>query len=245
MSPFHLHRTFKKLIGVTPREYAHARRAARLRSRLRKGDTVTEATYSAGYGSASRAHEDMKKRLGIAPATYRRGGKGMAIGFVTVASPLGRLLVGRTARGICAVALGETDAKLERRLAREFPNASIHRDANGFAGSVRGILRLLDGKPAGPALPLDLRGTAFQMRVWEALRRIPRGTTRSYGQVAASIGRPTAARAVARACAANRVPVVVPCHRVVRGDGQPGGYALGVARKRRLLEREGAPLPKR
>jgi AraC family transcriptional regulator of adaptative response/methylated-DNA-[protein]-cysteine methyltransferase len=240
MSPFHLHRTFRRMVGVTPREYAHARRAARLRSRLRKGDTVTEAVYSAGYGSASRAHEDMKKRLGIAPATYRRRGEGMAIEFTTVASPLGRLLVGRTERGICSIALGESDAKLERRLRREFPSAAIRRGPRELGRTVREVLRRLDGKAPATTLPLDFRGTAFQMRVWEALRKIPRGATRTYGEVAAAIGRPTAVRAVARACATNRVPIVVPCHRVVRGDGALGGYALGVERKRRLLARERA-----
>jgi AraC family transcriptional regulator of adaptative response/methylated-DNA-[protein]-cysteine methyltransferase len=240
LSPWHLQRTFKRLTGLTPKEYASARRVERLKSQLRKGDDVTTATYEAGYGSGSRVYEQSDARLGMTPATYRRGGQGTAIRYRVLDSPLGRMLVGATDRGVCAVTFGTSDAELEAGLQREYPNADLRR-AEGdeaLASWTAAILHHLEGQDPRLALPLDVRATAFQWRVWKALQEIPRGETRSYGEIAASLGRPGSARAVARACASNRVALAVPCHRVVRGDGDPGGYRWGEERKRRLLEME-------
>lgn len=239
-SPHHLQRSFKRLMGVTPRQYADARRMEGLKARLRRGQDVTGALYEAGYGSSSRLYERAPSRLGMTPATYRRGGKDMRITYTVVGSPLGRLLVARTERGLCAVSLGDSDVRLEARLRREFPRAELRRDRNGLAEWVSTFLQYLDGHQPRLDLPLDVQGTAFQCRVWEELRRIPYGRTRTYGEVAAAIGKPGAARAVGHACATNPVPLVVPCHRVVRGDGGLGGYGLGIARKKKLLEQEKA-----
>ena len=237
LSPAHLQRTFRRATGVTPKQYADARRLARLKERLQKGDDVTTALYDAGYGSSSRLYERSDARLGMTPATYRRGGRGMRIRFACADSPAGRLLVAATERGLCAVQLGEDDDALETALRREFPEAEIAADAAGLGALVAAVLARLDAGPS-PALPLDVRATAFEQQVWAALQEIPPGTTRTYGEVAAALGRPGAARAVARACAANPVALVVPCHRVVRGDGGLGGYRWGEERKRRLLARE-------
>lgn len=238
MSPHHLQRTFKKAYGLSPKEYQDILRRQRLKSGLRAGGTVTTAIHDAGYGSASRVYERADERLGMSPGAYRDGGRGMAIRFTIVASPLGRLLVGATGRGVCAVALGDDDARLEESLRAEFPSAAIERGLEGLESAVSALSRYLAGDGALDAVPADLRGTAFQERVWGALRAIPSGETRSYAQVAAAIGRPTAARAVARACAANRVALVVPCHRVVTSGGAAGGYRWGAARKQALLARE-------
>lgn len=238
VSPHHLQRTFKRLMGVTPRQYADARRLERFKSRLREGQGVTRALYEAGYGSSSRLYERAPRRLGMTPATYRRGGRHMRIAYSTAASPLGRLLVARTERGICAVSLAESDRELEARLRREYPQAEVRRDRNGLTHAVRALLRHLEGRQPRLDLPLDIRGTAFQCRVWEELLRIPYGATRTYGEVARAIGQPGAARAVGTACGSNPVPLIIPCHRVVRGGGQLGGYGLGLPRKRALLEME-------
>ncbi len=239
LSPWHLQRTFKRLTGLTPKEYAGARRLERLKSHLRKGDDVTTATYEAGYGSGSRVYEQSDARLGMTPATYRRGGQGTAIRYLVTGSPLGRMLVAATARGVCAVTFGASEAELEAGLRREYPNAEIRKENDATLESWKeAILHHLEGEDPRLALPLDIQATAFQWRVWKALQEIPRGETRSYGEVAASLGRPESARAVARACASNRVALAVPCHRVVRGDGEPGGYRWGEDRKRRLLEME-------
>ena len=241
MSPHHLQRTFKRLAGVTPREYAAARRLDRFRSHLKRGDTVSRATYEAGYGSGSRVYEQADARLGMTPAAYRRGGRGMRVRFTIVDSPLGRLLVGATEKGVCAVTLGESDVALEAALRGEYPAASIERDDSGQDEWVAAIVRYLSVAPvAGLDVPLDVQATAFQWRVWKALREIPPGNTRSYSAIAAELGVPTAARAVARACARNPLALVVPCHRVVRGNGELGGYRWGVERKRQLLAREAA-----
>ena len=244
VSPFHLQRLFKRVTGVSPREYANARRVERLKARLQQGDGVADATYEAGYGSGSRVYESSDAQLGMTPATYRRGGPGVTIRFGTAASPLGRLLVAVTGRGVCAVTLGDSDAALEAALRREYPRALIERAAAdgaedaALAAAIDAVLEHLAGEEPSLALPLDVRATAFQRRVWQALQAIPYGATRSYREIAAAIGSPRATRAVARACAANRVALVVPCHRVVRGDGETGGYRWGEERKRQLLDRE-------
>ncbi len=237
-SPFHLQRTFKRVLGVTPRQYADSLRMRGVKSRLRDGHNVAAALYDAGYGSSSRLYERAAGKLGMTPATYRRGGKGMSIAYTTTASPLGRLLVARTERGICSVSLADSDAQLEKRLRHEFPKAEVQRDRNGLSDAVRALLRYIEGQQPRFDLPLDLRGTAFQCRVWEELLRIPYGSTRTYGEVASAVGKPGAARAVGSACGSNPVPLLVPCHRVVRGSGQLGGYGLGLPRKRALLDME-------
>jgi AraC family transcriptional regulator of adaptative response/methylated-DNA-[protein]-cysteine methyltransferase len=238
VSPSHLQRTFKRLMGISPREYAEARRLQGLKTRLRKGQNVTRALYEAGYGSSSRLYERSSAQLGMTPGTYRQGGRGMEIGYTIVDSPLGRVLVGATRRGVCAVSLGDADAVLEAALVAEYPRAEIHRDDSGFAPWVEAIRKHLDGREARLRLPLDLQATAFQMRVWKELQRIPYGRTRTYQEVARAIGQPRAVRAVARACATNPVSVVVPCHRVIRGDGSLAGYRWGLKRKEALLETE-------
>src|SRR5436309_3060513 len=240
ISPHHLQRTFKQLMGITPRQYADAVRLGFFRAHLKKGADVTAAVYDAGYGSSSRAYEGAAARLGMTPGAYRKGGQGMRIAYTIVSSPLGRLLVAATERGISAVCLGDGDAPLEVALREEYPAAELRRDDVGLKAWVAAILQRMEGREPAAALPLDLRATAFQPRVWEELQAIPRGQTRSYGEVARRIGQPTAARAVARACATNPVAVVIPCHRVVGGGGSLTGYRWGVERKQRLLEREAA-----
>jgi AraC family transcriptional regulator of adaptative response/methylated-DNA-[protein]-cysteine methyltransferase len=239
MSPHHLQRRFSSIVGVSPREFQAACRAKRLRSSLRSGGDVTSAIYEAGYGSPSRVYEGLAAQ-GMTPSAYRKGGFGMQISYSLVASPLGRLLVATTAQGVCAVKLGGDDAALERELKREYPAAELGRDDTPRREWVRAIVAHLDGGHPSIELPIDVRATAFQWKVWRALQRIPYGETRAYADVARSIGQPDAVRAVARACAANPVALVVPCHRVVRADGAPGGYRWGAARKRRLLAREAA-----
>ena len=199
---------------------------------------MTTALYDAGFGSSSRLYERAPSHLGMTPATYRRGGAGMQIHYTIANSPLGRLLVGATDKGISALYLGESDGKLEAALEKEYPRAEIRRDRNGMEGWVEQILAHLRGQAPRLDLPTDVQATAFQRRVWEELRRIPYGTTRTYSQIARAIGKPRAIRAVARACATNPVSVVVPCHRVVREDGKLAGYRWGLQRKRALLEHE-------
>lgn len=238
MSPHQLERAFRSVMSITPRQYADAQRMRRLKSQLRKGDDVTTALYDAGFGSSSRLYERAPSHLGMTPATYRQGGAGMRVNYTIVDSPLGRLLVGATERGVSAVYLGESDARLEAALQDEYPRAEIRRDRNGLEGWVSQILEHLRGREPNLDLPTDVQATAFQRRVWEELRRIPYGATRTYSQVAQAIGRPEAIRAVARACATNPTSVVVPCHRVVRADGNLAGYRWGVEKKKTLLERE-------
>ncbi|MGB6431956.1 MAG: bifunctional DNA-binding transcriptional regulator/O6-methylguanine-DNA methyltransferase Ada [Candidatus Acidiferrales bacterium] len=234
-----LARMFRRAMGITPRQYADALRVGRLKRRLRKGDTtVTEAMYEAGYGSSSRLYEQSNAQLGMTPAAYRRGGRGMEITYTLAGSRLGRVLVGATARGISAVYLGDRDSALTDALRREYPQAALRPGGREASAWVRAIVRYLDGRAPSLDLPLDVQATAFQRRVWEALRRIPRGTTQSYGEIARGLGHPKAARAVARACATNPVSLVIPCHRVVRQDGGMGGYRWGVERKNALLEQE-------
>jgi AraC family transcriptional regulator, regulatory protein of adaptative response / methylated-DNA-[protein]-cysteine methyltransferase len=199
---------------------------------------VADALYGAGYGSSSRLYERSDAQLGMTPASYSKGGKGADIAYPLTDSPFGRLLVATTGRGICAISLGTDDAELVAGLRREYPAAAIASDETRLAPAVAAVLALLAGSEPDLALPLDLRATGFQWRVWQELRRIPRGATATYGEIAAALGQPTASRAVANACAANRVALFVPCHRVVRGDGAPGGYRWGAARKAALLAAE-------
>ena len=240
LSPFHMQRTFKRVMGITPHQYADARRMDRLKNELRKGEAVTSALYGAGYGSPSRLYERAPAQLGMTPAVYRRGGAGMQIHYTVVPCPLGLLLVAATERGICAINLGDCDDTLADGLTKEYPAATITRDASGLDTAVEVIIRHLRGQEPHLDLSLDVQATAFQWRVWEALQTIPYGSTRSYGEIARAIGQPSAARAVAQACATNRVALAIPCHRVVREDGNVGGYRWGIERKRTLLAQEQA-----
>ena len=236
-SPFTVERTFKRILGVTPAQYQRQRKAASFRKELATGAArVTDAIYEAGYSGPGRAYEN--GQLGMAPGTYRAGGRDMHIGYAVGDSSLGKVLIAATGRGLCAVMLGAGERGLVRDLRTQFPAAEIQADPR-LAPYLQQVLSQFTEHPAALDLPLDLRATAFQMRVWEALRRIPRGETRSYGELAASLGQPTAVRAVARACAANPVAVVVPCHRVIGKDGKPTGYRWGIERKEKLLRMEG------
>ena len=241
MSPFHLQRVFEAQVGLSPARYLRARRAERFKSQLRRGGTVSRATYDAGFGSSSRAYAVADSQLGMTPATYRHGGAGAEIRHRVVRSSLGKVLVAATPRGVCAVKLGDDADVLERELADEYPRATLVRARGSddeFAAWVDAIVQYVDRDGESPSVPVDVQATAFQWKVWRALRAIPRGETRSYTEVAAAIGKPSAVRAVASACASNRVALVIPCHRVVRSDGALSGYRWGPERKRKLLERE-------
>jgi AraC family transcriptional regulator of adaptative response/methylated-DNA-[protein]-cysteine methyltransferase len=240
-SPYHLQRNFKRIVGVTPREYAEACRLQRVRRRLREGDAVTAAVFDAGYGSSSRFYERAVPKLGMSPSVYRRGGVGLHVRYTIVDSTLGRLLVAGTEKGICSVAMSVSDRTLERALADEYPAAAIERDDAGLAKWAKAIEGLTSGRAPRGDLPIDVRATAFQWQVWKALTEIPRGETRTYSQVAKAIGRPKAVRAVGHACATNPVAVVIPCHRVVPSAGGVGQYRWGSERKKKLLEREREP----
>ena len=249
LSPSHLQRAFRQRFGVSPAEYAQSRKLKALKSALREAPRVTDAIYDAGYGSGSRVYEKTGQLLGMTPADYKRGGSGIAIRYTTLGTPLGVLLVAASERGICSVSLGDREGALVDGLREEFPQAKIERVDAGrdewlAAMIARVAADLGTSKPASIAdVPVDIRATAFQWRVWQALQRIPRGQTRSYAQIAQEIGAPRAVRAVASACARNRLAVVVPCHRVIRADGSLGGYRWGMARKRELLEREAKAAP--
>lgn len=238
-SPWYLQRIFKKAMGVSPRDYADARRSAGFRERLRNGESIAGATYGSGYGSSSRVYERSNLQLGMTPSSYAKGGRGARIVYAIVDSPLGRLLVAATAKGICFVSIAESDAELEANLRHEYPQAaSIVRDDEAIAPSVEVILAYLAGETPDIALPLDIRATAFQRRVWQELRAIPAGETRSYAEIAEAMGEPNAQRAVGQACAHNPVALVVPCHRALRADDGLGGYRWGPERKVRLLDQE-------
>jgi AraC family transcriptional regulator of adaptative response/methylated-DNA-[protein]-cysteine methyltransferase len=242
LSPFTVQRLFKREMGVSPLQYQRALRAGRLRSALKEGETVTDAIYTAGFGSSSRAYE--ANQLGMTPARFAEGGKGERIGYCAAPSPFGWVIVGATARGLCWLSLAATKSEAEASLRAEFPAAELKRDPALSRHVDAAIASVISGTPlvqkaAAPQV-LDLRGTVFQLRVWQALRQIPRGETRSYSQLAREMGDPKATRAVARACALNRVSLVVPCHRVVGADGSLTGYRWGVERKRRILQAEGA-----
>ena len=244
-SPHHLQRLFKRLMGVSPAEYADAERLKRLKARLKDGDEVTGAMYEAGYGAPSRLYERAPGQLGMTPATYAKGGKGARIGYTIADTPLGRMLVAATERGICYIALQETDADLRGALEREFPQATIEADEAVLPEWVDAVVAYIKGELPHLDLPLDIRATAFQRRVWAELIRIPRGMTRSYTEIAQALGEPQARRAVAQACARNPVPVVIPCHRVIRADGELGGYRWGLGRKQALLDTESQPARRR
>ncbi len=238
-TPWALSRAFRRALGITPTAYAEERRAKRFRSELRQGGSVAGATYGAGYGSSSRVYEDAARRFGMTPSSYQKGGKGAAIAFAVAASPLGRLLVATTAQGICFLALGDDETALEQALRAEFPAAqSIARDQARLKPAIQSVVDYLKGAVPHPDLPLDVRASAFQRRVWQELLAIPAGETRSYGEVAARLGLPSASRAVGRACATNPVALLIPCHRVTREDGSLSGYRWGMERKAKLLTAE-------
>ncbi|MDV2987445.1 UNVERIFIED_CONTAM: bifunctional DNA-binding transcriptional regulator/O6-methylguanine-DNA methyltransferase Ada [Methylobacteriaceae bacterium AG10] len=239
LSPFHFHRMFKAVTGVTPRAYAQAHRAARAADSLAEGRSVTESVYAAGYGAPSRFYADGAERLGMSPSAYRRGGAGERLSFATGPCALGLVLVAATERGLCAILLGDDAEALRRELTARFPRAEIAAAEAGFAATVAAVVRLVEAPGAAFDLPLDIGGTAFQQRVWQALRRIPAGSTATYADIARAIGAPAAVRAVAMACGANALAVAIPCHRVVRSDGALSGYRWGTARKAALLAREG------
>ncbi|MFO0878239.1 MAG: methylated-DNA--[protein]-cysteine S-methyltransferase [Gemmataceae bacterium] len=238
LSPGHLQRTFKRTLGISPREYLAARRLDRLKEQLRDDRPVTAAVFEAGYSSTSRVYESAADHLGMTPGAYRRGGAAETIVYTLVGSALGLLLLAGTERGVSAVYLGDAAAELEEELAWEFPAAQRTREDGALAGWAEQCRRYLEGAQVALDLPLDVQATAFQWRVWQELRRIPRGQTRTYREVAERLGQPSAARAVARACATNPVSLIIPCHRVIRGDGSLGGYRWGLARKQRLLDQE-------
>jgi AraC family transcriptional regulator of adaptative response/methylated-DNA-[protein]-cysteine methyltransferase len=238
ISKFHFHRLFKAQTGITPKAYAAARRAARVTRQLDSGASITDAIYAAGFHSSGRFYADT--RLGMTPTRYRQGGTGETIRFAIGACSLGAILVAATGKGICAILIGDDPEVLARDLQDRFPNAQIEGADAAFDQTVATIVGFVEAPHLGLALPLDVRGTAFQQRVWDALRAIPAGVTVSYAELAARIGVPTGARAVAGACAANPVAVAIPCHRVVRHDGALSGYRWGVERKRILLDREAA-----
>jgi AraC family transcriptional regulator, regulatory protein of adaptative response / methylated-DNA-[protein]-cysteine methyltransferase len=242
-TPHQLLRAFRGVLGISPRQYGDARRLERFKTRLKERKKVSPALYEAGYSSPSRVYERTHAQLGMTPAAYGRGAPGTRIAYTVAPCPLGRLLVAATERGICRIGLADATEALEADLREEFPGAELRRDSGELTRWVEAILRYLDGRLEPLDLPLDVRATAFQRRVWEALRKIPYGRTRSYAEIARSIGRPRATRAVARACATNPAALVIPCHRVVRADGELGGYRWGSERKRALLENERAKRP--
>jgi AraC family transcriptional regulator of adaptative response/methylated-DNA-[protein]-cysteine methyltransferase len=241
MSVSHFHRLFKASTGLTPHQYASARLSKRVREKLRESPTITDAIYAAGYNSNGRFYADSNQMLGMAPSRFRKGGNGEEIHFAVGQCSLGSLLVARSERGICAILLGDDPGQLQRDLEQEFPSAELCAGDGDFKQLVAQVAAFVDTPAAGLALPLDIQGTAFQQRVWEALRRIPVGSTATYTSIAEAIGSPASVRAVAGACAANRLAVAVPCHRVIKRDGGISGYRWGVERKTALLRREETP----
>ena len=239
-SPFHLQRTFKQVMGITPRQYAESQRIACFKERLKAGASVTDAALDAGYSSSSRVYEHSAARMGMTPTLYQQGGDDVSIAYSIADSPLGRLLVAMTERGVCSINLEDDDASLIEHLKKEFPAAYIFCDDEYLQAAMKVVIDYLNGWQPHIDLPLDIRVTAFQQRVLDELRRIPYGETRSYGEIAAAIGKPKAARAVGGACNKNPVPLIIPCHRVVGTSGKLVGYAMGLERKVKLLEMESA-----
>lgn len=240
VSPFHFHRIFKAVTGVTPKAYAMAHRTGRVRRELGNAETVTAAIYDAGFNASSRFYESSTGRLGMTPSAWRAGGVGAAIRFAVGDCPLGSVLVAATDKGVCAIELGDDPQALLDGLQRRFPKATLVGADADFEATVAAVLALVEAPGRASDLPLDIRGTAFQERVWRALRDIPAGRTATYAEIAAAIGQPRAVRAVANACGANPTAIAIPCHRVVRTDGDPGGYRWGIDRKQALLRREAA-----
>lgn len=238
LSPGHFQRVFRRVVGVTPKQYEGARRAGRLRDNLRTGDSVTDAILDAGYGSLGRAYEATDARLGMTPTRYRAGGAGEHIRYTAAPCSLGAVGIGATARGLAAIELADDPATAAARVCERFPRASLEAADGALAELVARVVAKIDAPASEPDLPLDIRGTAFQERVWRALRAIPAGETRTYGEIARALGQPTAARAVGRAVGSNRLAVAIPCHRAVPADGGAGGYRWGRERKRALLARE-------
>jgi len=238
VSLFHLQRTFKHIMGISPRQYFAARKFGKFKSSIKEGKTVTSALYEAGFNSSSRLYGHAAEELGMTPATYSRGGRGVVINYTIAASPIGQILVAATDRGVCAVKIGDTKGELEADLRDEFPAAVIERNDDELESTVAKVIEAISNSKAAVDLPLDIRSTAFQRQVWEKLREIPYGETVSYGDVAKALGNPGAVRAVGRACATNPVALIIPCHRVVREDSSLGGYRWGLDRKKRLLELE-------
>jgi AraC family transcriptional regulator of adaptative response/methylated-DNA-[protein]-cysteine methyltransferase len=238
LSVYHFQRLFRKTVGVTPKQYAMEKRLGRVRDNLQQNSTVTEAVYEAGYESGSRFYETATAALGMKPADYQKGGEGLLIRYAVVQSYLGWVLIAATAHGICRIDFGDAPDTLLTRLTATFPEADLQGDDPAFTTMAAQTLVFLESPREGLALPLDIQGTAFQRRVWSALQEIQPGVTASYADIARRIGQPTAARAVAQACAANNIAVAIPCHRVVRSDGDLGGYRWGVERKRAILARE-------
>ena len=244
LSRFHLQRTFKAAVGITPMQYVEACRLEALKGGLRSGGSVTDAVYEAGFGSSSRVYERADTRLGMTPAEYRAGGKGVSISSVAVETPVGLMAIAATDRGLCFLQFGDSREAMIENLRREYPAASIEELRAPYPEQLRlwieALSRHLAGEQPGLDLPVDVRATAFQMRVWRYLQSIPYGEVRSYSEVAVALGTPKGARAVARACASNRVAIAIPCHRVIRGTGELGGYRWGIERKRVLIDRERA-----
>jgi len=238
MSVFHLHRTFKAVMGLTPSGYSAAQRTKRVRKTLGKSQSVTDAIYDAGFNSNSRFYERANEALGMTPTSFRDGGANTIIHFAIAECSLGSILVAKTARGVCAVLMADDPLQLVRDLQDQFPKADLVGGESGYEDLVAKVIGLIERPGAGLDLPLDIRGTAFQRRVWKALQQIPLGTTASYADIAKVIGMPKATRAVAQACGANTLAVAIPCHRVIRNDGALSGYRWGVERKRALLDRE-------
>jgi AraC family transcriptional regulator, regulatory protein of adaptative response / methylated-DNA-[protein]-cysteine methyltransferase len=238
LSPFHLQRAFTHVVGLSPKAYQNAKRMERFTAALKRGETVTNATYEAGFGSSSRLYARVNEDLGMTASAFRSGGRGVTLRYTTVPTAVGRMLVAITERGIAAVSLGDTEAALVTSLHDDYPKAVLRRDRKGLEKHVYSFIKCLNGSAAVDHLPLDVKATAFQRKVWQALQQIPRGQTRSYQEIAQVIGQPTAPRAVARACASNPIAVVIPCHRAIRGNGHLAGYRWGLHRKKQLLDLE-------
>jgi AraC family transcriptional regulator of adaptative response/methylated-DNA-[protein]-cysteine methyltransferase len=238
LSPFHLQRAFTREVGLSPKAYQDAKRMERFTESLKRGETVTNATYEAGFGSSSRLYARVNADLGMTPSAFRSGGRGVTLRYTTVPTVVGRMLVAVTERGIATVSLGDTETALVTSLHNDYPNAVLRHDTKGLEKHVYRFLKCLNGSADVDYLPLDVKATVFQRKVWQVLQQIPRGQTRSYQEIARAIGQPTAARAVAKACAANRIAVAIPCHRAIRGNGHLAGYRWGLHRKKKLLDLE-------
>ena len=244
LSPYHFQRTFKKALGISPHQYVEARRLARMKHSLRKGESVNDSLYNAGFSSRSRVYENIAGGFGINPGEFRRGGEGLRIQYGIIGSPLGRLLVAITERGVCAVCIGDSDLSVERSLAEDFPAALLDRNDDGLREWTKPFEKYFDGEYSSLELPVDVKATAFQSRVWKAVQSIPPGKTATYSQIAYRLSEPRATRAVARACATNPVALVIPCHRVIGKDGGMHGYRWGKNRKEVLLKLEQSTQPK-